>query len=112
FTGSGMLPERIVLRLVIGALLIAALILLRPNARLLAARSLLLRMGRVDRQTMRAMALAVAVGMLGDLLHLIGPWLPGAILRITDSLGDFLIAVGSMLFTVGLIGVALDVFRV
>jgi hypothetical protein len=112
FTGDGMLTDRVWMRLAMGALMVAALFCLRPNARLLAARSLLLRMGRVDRQTMRAMALAVGVGMLGDVLHLAGPWLPGSTVRIAESLGDFLIAVGAMLFTIGLVGVLLDVLRV
>lgn len=112
FSGDGMLTDRIWMRLIMGALLVASLFLLRPNARLLAGRSLLLRMGRVDRQTMRAMALSVAVGMLGDVLHLLGPRLPGSVARFSESLADFLIAVGAMLFTVGLFGVVIDTLRI
>ena len=108
FMADGMLADRVYMRLVMGALLVVALFSLRPNARLLAARSLLLRMGKVDRQTMRAMALAVVAAMTGDVMLMLGDRLPD----VATSLAVFLIAAGSMLFTVGLIGVVVDTMRI
>jgi hypothetical protein len=84
---------------------------LRPNARLLAARSLLMRMGRVDRQPLRAMAAAIGIAAAGDLIHLLNSRPDWALSRATQSAGNLLIAVGSMLLTVGLVGVLLDTLR-
>lgn len=112
FSPEGMHPERIRMRLTMAALLCIAIFGLRPNARLLAARSLLLRMGMVDRQTMLAMAASIGLGALGDLIHLCGTALPDGVSRIASSLGDFMIAVGAMLFTLGLAGVFLDTLRI
>jgi hypothetical protein len=112
FVADAPLAERTQLRLAIGALLVAALFLVRPNARLLAARSLLMRLGWVDRQTLRAMAAALAAAAMGDVLYLLAPRLPGGAVTYAVSLGNFLIAVGSMLFTVGLVGVAIDCLRI
>ncbi len=103
--------ERTVLRLIEGTLVVVAIIGLRPNARLLAGRSLLMRMGRVDRQTMQAMAAALGIAALGDGLHLVGPRMHGVMATGAGSVGNFLIAVGSMLLTVGLAGVVIDCVR-
>jgi len=103
--------RRAILRLAIGACVIAVTICLRPAARLLVARSLVMRTGRVDRQTLLTLATTVAMAMLGDLLHVaqaFAPWLPGELCR---SAGVALIAVGSLLFTIGLVGVAIDCVR-
>lgn len=110
FVVDGSEPERSLLRLLISLLFLVALVGLRPNARLLAARSLLLRMGRVDRQTLLAMAAAIGVASVGDLVHLLLAW--GSLREgVLDDLGDFLIAVGSMLLTVGLVGMVVDCWR-
>ena len=104
--------ERTQLRLLSEGLAALAILLLRPNARLLASRSLLLRMGRVDRQTMLAMVLSLAVAGVGDAVHLASAWVPARAAILAASMGNFLIAVGSMLFTVGLAGVVLDCARI
>lgn len=104
-------PTRVFLRLGIGALIAMAIIGLRPNARLLVARSMLLRSGRVDRQTLIAMIGAVGVAALGDTLHLLTGIQHGLIQDITRLGGTFLIAVGSMLLTLGLAGVVVDCWR-
>jgi hypothetical protein len=112
FLGEAPAPERSVVRLLGAALLAGAIVGLRPNYRLLAARSLLLRMGFVDRQRFRAMAAALGVGALGDLVHLASSMLRDTPEHLAITLGNFLIAVGAMLFTLGLIGVALDALRI
>jgi hypothetical protein len=70
-----------------------------------------MRMGRVDRQRMLAIAAAVGVAAAGDVVHLLGPRVHGMAARAAESVGNVLIAVGSMLLTVGLVGVALDSAR-
>lgn len=103
--------RRALLRLAVGACIIVVSICLRPAARLLVARSLVMRTGRVDRQTLLTLATTVAMAMLGDLLHIaqaFAPWLPAELCR---SAGVALIAVGSLLFTIGLVGVAIDCVR-
>jgi len=102
------------IRLLMDATMLAVILGLRPNARLLAARSLLLRMGRVDRQTMLAMVGALGVAALGDLMQLVAAWVVSGdgVVRIVGISGDALIAVGSMLLTVGLISMAVDCWRI
>lgn len=112
FSAETPLLDRTLWRLAQAGALAGALVLLRPNARLLAARSLLMRMGRVDRQTMLSMVAAVGVIVLGDALHLgaalVGPEGPGYLMA---PAGTLLIAVGSVLLTVGLAGMVIDSVR-
>ena len=89
-------PLRSLARLVMGACLIVAILGFRPNARLLAARSLVLRTGRVDRQPMYALAGAVGVAMLGDVGHLLLVLVSGVPLDVLWAASSLLIAVGSM----------------
>lgn len=107
-------PARNWLRLAAGALILIILLGLRPNARLLAARSLLLREGRVDRQTMLAMSAVLIVGGLGDVLHLVGAALgPASDVRLyLVTAGTLVIAVSFMLLTLGLAGILIDVWRI
>lgn len=117
---GGIDPARATWRLAADALLIAILLALRPNARVLAARSFVLRTGRVDRQTMLAMVAAVGVCTIGDILAIVAATLrssamaPGS----SDTLADVLriaamlfIGVGSLLVTLGLGGMVLDALR-
>jgi hypothetical protein len=108
------LTERSLLRLEHAGVLLVILFGLRPNARLLAARPLLMRLGRVDHQTMLTMAAAVAMGAGGDGLQILSmQWTSGGTLSlILGSVGLFMIAVGSMLFTVGLVGIFLNSLRI
>ncbi len=105
-------PERSRLRLIAAGLCLLILLGLRPNARLLAARSLLLREGRVDRQTMLAMAAVLVIGALGDVLHLIGIGLRGDAGLYLMTAGTIIIAVSFMLLTLGLAGMVIDVWRI
>jgi hypothetical protein len=105
-----LLPERNWLRLALGGLMLVALLGLRPNIRLLASRSLVMRMGRVDRQTIRALVVAVLITALGDAMHLIAAKTqhPDGVLY---TVGLALIGLGSMLITVGLGGIVVDSLR-
>lgn len=105
-------PLRSAIRLATGMAILVAIIFLRPNARLLATRSLVLRTGRVDRQPMYALAAAVVVAMLGDVAHLATLAQSGTPRDILWWIGSMLIAVGSMLFLIGLVGIVIDCLRV
>jgi len=102
---------RAVLRLGMGAFLLVAILGLRPNARVLARRAVVFRTGRADRQTMRAMAIAVGTWMVGDVLSLVGAHLGGLGAQVVRGSGVFLIVVGSVLFTIGLGGIVVDAWR-
>lgn len=118
YLGVGVDVARPAWRLSADCLLIAIIIGLRPSARMLAARSFVLRTGRVDRQTMLAMVAAVGVCVLGDLLALAVGYSsgttqgPGAatmdVLRMASTL---CVGVGSLLVTLGLGSVVIDVVR-
>lgn len=105
----------------------AIFLLLRPNARLLVARCLLLRSGRVDRQTLLGMAAAAAVVAVGHAaLYFSGVrsvmgrgggvggmggvgWGGDAVLRV---LGLVFLFLGAALLTLGLLGSVIDSLRI
>ncbi|HVZ94226.1 MAG TPA: hypothetical protein VG797_06925 [Phycisphaerales bacterium] len=104
--------ERIVLRLVEAVSMVVILLGVRPVARDLVKRSLVLRTGRVDRQTILAMSGVVVIGAIGDLLRLwtaVSPrgevWLPAAI-------GTLIVAFTSVLLTLGLVSALVDSARI
>lgn len=106
------LTGRTLWRLLAGAMIAVIALAMRPNARLLVARSLVLRTGRVDRQTLLALAAAAALWMAGDLLvlglgHATG--LGGQIGRIVAIV---LIVTGSILVTIGCFGGVVDAVRI
>ncbi len=105
--GDGML--RTLVRLLEALVLAVAILALRPNARLLASRSMLMRTGRVDRQTLLVMVGALGLASLGDVLRLTSA---GAMSELVSQLGVYLIAVGSLLLTIGLVGVLVDAVRI
>lgn len=104
-------PERTDLRLLTAVLLVAVILGVRANARLLVARSLLMRTGRVDRQTLLGLVAAVGVGVIGDMIHkfFVEPGMGRENTAVT--IGTFLIGVGGLLFTLGLVGVVVDCYR-
>jgi hypothetical protein len=91
----------------------ASVLLTRPNARLLAARSLLMRTGQVNRQTLAALAAAVGISIIGDLLLIAArmDWTRGFWDSATRWSGHTLTLVGGTLLLIGLGGVVLDVWR-
>jgi len=115
---GGVSPSRAMWRLGADCLMVAIIIGLRPSARTLAARSFVLRTGRVDRQTMYAMAAAVGLCAIGDLLALLVGYSSGPRQGPDAALADLLrmgatlcVGVGSLLVTLGLGSVVIDVAR-
>jgi hypothetical protein len=103
-------PERTLLRM--GSCILVLIIIagLRPNARVLVARSLALRTGRVDRQTLLAIATAAGICILGDAMGYFSGSMPlGDTLR---TVGNVLLLVGGGLLTLGLAGALVDAVRI
>ena len=108
---GSLLLERTLVRLLASALLAAIIVLLRPTARMLAARSLVMRLGRADRQTMFALVSTIGLWSLGDLLILLAQFRPGSAESVLLTFGMMFIAAGSVLFTLGLVWLLVDVVR-
>jgi hypothetical protein len=104
-------PVRSMLRLGCAACMAVIILGIRPNGRLLVSRSLLMRTGRVDRQTLLVILAAVGLASLGDALRLAGPGLRTDQSDLIAGLGGVVIAVGSLLILIGLVGVFIDVVR-
>jgi hypothetical protein len=105
------IAERSVVRLIIAACLLGAIQGLRPSIRMLASRSLVMRMGRVDRQTMTAMSVVVCIGAAGDLLHLAGSRALPSVKYALYVIGLTAIVLTSVLLTLGLVGIVVDCIR-
>lgn len=98
-------------RLGLWLLLALGAALLRPSFRQLAARSLVLRSKRVDRQVIAATIAAMLIAALGDAIGLsvglLGDWAGSALL-----LAEALVGLGVVLLLLGLIGAAIDTVRI
>lgn len=105
-------PPRLMWRLGLDGSLLVILLGLRPNARALVARSLVLRTGRVDRQTIYATAAAVGIAAAGDLIRLVSTTLTPAQGQLIEGAGTLLVLVGSILLTMALAGATVDGWRV
>ncbi|HZW10661.1 MAG TPA: hypothetical protein VFF69_12225 [Phycisphaerales bacterium] len=99
-------------RMVLWLLLAAGGALLRGPLRMLAARSLVLRAQRVDRQTVTAGVAALLVAALGDAIGLVAPAWGGGAAGSLVLVGEVLVLLGAVLMTLGIVGVAIDVYRV
>ncbi|HYC99845.1 MAG TPA: hypothetical protein VEB22_01340 [Phycisphaerales bacterium] len=105
-------PDRTLLRIASGVAGLAIIALMRPVTRVLVARSLAIRTGRVDRQTLLATAAAIVVVLAGDLLGLLarslgsgaGEWVLVAAVTV--------VALGSLLLCLGLFGSLVDSVRI
>ena len=104
--------QRLGMRIAMGALVVGILLGLRPNARLLVARCLALRTGRVDRQTIYATVASVALAMFGDALRLTATMLPESQRWAPELGGVLLVVAGSLLFTVAMAGATIDSWRI
>ena len=102
---------RTMLRLGCAACIAVIILGIRPNGRLLVSRSLLMRTGRVDRQTLLVILGAVGLAALGDCLRLTSPGIESDPTETARTIGSLLIAVGSLLITLGLGGVLIDCIR-
>lgn len=102
---------RIALRLAGSAFALGVLLCLRPNARVLAQRSVIMRTGGTNRQILLGLSGAFLLTMAGDALHLASlsqnEPVGGPILLA----GNGLIIAGSMLITFGLISACIDTLR-
>jgi hypothetical protein len=87
-------------------------LLLRPNARLLVARSLALRTGRVDRQTILAIVSAATVAALGEVALELSRGARGTTGDIMRIAGEILVPAGWALVTLGLVGSLVDAVRI
>lgn len=105
------LPGRLALRLLASVFMAAILLLLRPNARLLSARWVLMRIGVADRQTMLALAVVVGVWTLGDAIRFASLHFHGGFDDTVRSVGTAIVLVGSLLFTAGLASAMLDAWK-
>jgi len=104
--------ERVLVRAVELLLIAGIMLSLRTNARTLAARSAILRTGRVDRQTMYAVAVTAGLGVLGDLIRLWATESNGAVGQVLSIAGTTLVVIASALLTMGMAGAAIDCARI
>lgn len=96
---------------IIETILIGLMVLgYQPMFRTLQARSFLLRIGQVERQTLRALAASVGVILAGDLIQASVRKLQFSV-DIGAVLGMCVTGVGTLLLTAGLLGVVMDVRR-
>jgi hypothetical protein len=110
---GGLDAYRSQLRLLLDLCTIGIVLGLRPNGRVLVARSLALRSGRVDRQTLFAIALAAAVAAVGDAIHLFLANRGGnGTHEIAFLAGTAFVAMGSALITGGFAGSTADCLRI
>ena len=109
-------PDRTLWRAFVWLCILGMLVCLRPAARAMAARSVLLRTGRVDRQTMLAMATAAGVLIVGDLLAMLAVVSTSSYDQAAASFayigGAVLWAMGGVLITVGAAGSIVDCVRI
>lgn len=109
---GGPVPERLAMRSVMNVSLLVLLLGLRTNARLLVERCLALRTGRVDRQTILAMALVVVISAGGDGLWGWSVFAPPGMQDLLQDAGSVLVAVGSLLLTIGIASATQDSRRI
>lgn len=109
---GGPQPDRLMMRAMLNGSLLVILLGLRANARVLVERSLALRTGRVDRQTILAMALVVVVAGAGDGLWGWSVFAAPSMQDILQDSGSVLVAVGSLLFTMGVASGVQDSIRI
>ncbi len=102
---------RVVTRLLCGLLGVLITLGLRPNARVLVSRSLVLRTGKVDRQTLYALAAAFGVGVIGDAIQLASLHLRPVSMDVMRSVGMALAVLSSLLCTLGVVGLFVDTWR-
>lgn len=105
-------PDRILLRFIASACIIVILLGIRPGARELVKRCMVMRTGRVDRQTLLGMAAVAAVTMVGDGIRLAAANQSGMPAETWSIAGSVIIAMGSAMLTLGLIGAMVDSFRI
>lgn len=84
---------------------------LRPAAIGLAIRSVIVRTGRVDRQSLLTLLASLGVAALGDLLAIISVFTPVSIADMLSIVSVVIISLGSVLFSVGMVNACIDTIR-
>ncbi|MEX0876764.1 MAG: hypothetical protein WD114_04825 [Phycisphaerales bacterium] len=104
--------DRSILRLLMFVLVAGVIWGLRRPAVGLAVRSIIVRTGRVDRQSLMAVLASLGIAAVGDLLHIIGSFISfgigGDVVSIVTVV---VITLGCVLFTVGMANICIDTFR-
>jgi len=83
----------------------------RPAAVGLAVRSVIVRTGRVDRQSLLAVLASLGIATLGDLLLIVSEFVPVTVADVISIISVVIIALGSVLFTVGMANICHDTVR-
>tara|TARA_E500000318_G_scaffold86482_5_gene83123 strand:+ start:193168 stop:194133 length:966 start_codon:yes stop_codon:yes gene_type:complete len=102
---------RSVLRILVFLLVTGIVLGIRPAAVGLAVRSVIVRTGRVDRQSMIALLASLGIAALGDLLSILAQFTPVSARDVLEIVSIVVISLGSVLFTVGLINICSDTVR-
>lgn len=102
---------RSVLRIALFCLVAGIVWGLRPSAIGLAIRSVIVRTGRVDRQSLVAVLASLGLASLGDLLAIVSGFTPTSIADVVSIVSVVIISLGSVLFTVGMTNICIDTIR-
>lgn len=84
---------------------------LRPQAVGLATRSVVVRTGRVDRQSLLTVLASFGVAAVGDLLNVLSTFVRFGFDDVLSIVSVVLVALGSALFTVGMVNICIDTVR-
>jgi hypothetical protein len=103
--------QRSVLRIVMFLLVAGIVWGLRPRAIGLAVRSVVVRTGRVDRQSLLAVLASLAIAGLGDLIHVVSFFISFGIDDVLSIVAVVVISLGSVLFTAGMVNICIDTVR-
>ena len=103
--------ERSMLRLGMFVGVAVIVVGVRPNALMLAMRSVIVRTGRVDRQSMYAVLASFGVAAVGDVLNVAGGLASGVVGDLVVQTHVVLVALGSVLITLGMINIVIDTVR-
>ncbi len=103
--------DRSLLRLGMFVFVALGILTLREHARALALRSVVVRTGRVDRQSMSALLASFAVAAAGDVLHVTAGIMGSGGSDLVATIGTVLQSVGSVLVVVGVANIVIDALR-
>ncbi len=103
--------DRSLLRLAMLACVALVIWGLRPHALMLAMRSVIVRTGRVDRQSMYALLAVFLIAGAGDALNVGGVLIGGLLGDLLTQLHVVLVALGSVLVTLGMVNIVIDTVR-
>lgn len=84
---------------------------LRPQAVGLAIRSVVVRTGRVDRQSLIAVLASLGIAAFGDLIQITSNFIAFGVDDILSIVSVVVISLGSVLFTVGMVNICIDTIR-